>query len=139
MHIRQPIRLLWRMSALMWVASCSGSPSAPTVDTLVVQRATPPAGTVLRANSEVTFTYQLTCTLTSETALVGMIFIPITDGGFSDGVASATPTIRKGTTTLTLSHTLTIPARSSRIDVFIAMENQDRIGQTSTVVTYPVQ
>jgi hypothetical protein len=109
------------------------------VDSLVVQRATPPAGTVLSASSEVTFTYQITCTLTSETALVGAIFIPIIDGGFSDGGSSATPTIRKGTTTLSLSHTLTIPARSSRIDVFIAMEKQDRIGQTSTVVTYPVQ
>jgi hypothetical protein len=139
MYIRQPIRFLSLLCSLVWMASCTGSPSAPTVDTLVVQSATPPAGTVLGANSEVTFTYQITCTLTSETALVGMIFIPIIDGGLSDGGASETPTIRKGTTTVTLSHTLRIPARSTRVDVFVAMENQDRIGQTSTVVSYPVQ
>jgi hypothetical protein len=139
MPIRQLVRLLRPLSCLVCVASCSGSPSAPTVDTLRIQSATPPAGTVLSANSEVTFTYQVTCTLTSETALVGAIFFPIIDGGLSDGGSSATPTIRKGTTTLTLSHALTIPARSSRVDVFIAMENQDRIGQTSTVISYSVQ
>lgn len=139
MPIRHLVRLLWPLSCLVCVASCTGSPSAPTVDTLVVQSATPPAGTVLGANSEVTFTYQIKCTLTSETALVGMIFFPIIDGGLSDGGASEIPTIRKGTTTVTLSHTLRIPARSTRVDVFVAMENQDRIGQTSTVVSYPVQ
>jgi hypothetical protein len=139
MPIRQPVRILWLLSSLVGVATCSGSPSAPTVDTLAVQRATPPAGTVLGANSEVTFTYQITCTLTSETALVGMMFFPIIDGGLFEGGASATPTIRKGTTTLTLSHTITVPARSTRVDVFVAMENQDRIGQTSTVLSYPVQ
>ena len=40
---------------------------------------------------------------------------------------------------LPLSHTIPIPARSTRVDVFVAMENQDRIGQASTVVSYPVQ
>jgi len=125
--------------AVLCSTSCSGSPAAPKTDSLVVNTATPARDTVLRAGTEMTFSYDITFTLTSESAIVGMIFLPVVDGGSLEGGSSPLQTIRKGTSRLTLTHTLTIHPRATRMDVFIAMENQDRIGQTSTVISYPVQ
>jgi hypothetical protein len=127
--------LIW---CVLGTVSCSSSPSAPGADSLAVRSAVPTQGSVLTAGTQVTFTYRITFTLTSESALVGMVFIPNQSiAGASD--TRARSTIRRGTTTLTLSDSFAIPAGTHNLDVFIAMENQDRIGQTSTVITYPVQ
>jgi hypothetical protein len=137
--VRNRCRTRWLLCAVLSAASCSGAPSAPTEDSLRVLSAVPPAGTVLTVGSQVTLTYRVTFTLTSNSALVGMILIPTVDGAIMPLDTSALRTINKGTTTVTLSDTMTIPARCTRLEAFIAMENQDRIGQTSTTISYPVQ
>ena len=118
--------------------SCSRSPSAPSEDSLQIRSAVPALGSVLAAGTQLTFTYRITFALASERALVGMVFIP--DPATPDVPDTrALSTIHRGTTTVTLTDSYAIPAGTRRLDVFIGMEKQDRIGQTSTVITYQVQ
>jgi hypothetical protein len=133
-------RIVFCFGSILWSASCSDSPTEPRGDSVEVRSAVPAAGTALTVGAQVGFTYQVTFSLTSNSALVGIMVIPVV-GGISLFPDSAPPTstILRGITTVALSDTLTIPPGCTRVDVFIAMQNQDRIGQTSTVISYPVR
>lgn len=136
---RKTVYACWLLCGALCAASCADSPSAPTKDALEVRSAVPARDTVLAVGADVTFTYQVTFALSSARALVGMVLIPVVDGGSMFAESSPVSSIQRGTTTVTLTETLTIPARCTRLDVFIAMQNEDVIGQTSTVISYPVQ
>jgi hypothetical protein len=122
---------------LVGVAACADSPPAPTQDSVEIRSANPAPGTSLTANSQQTFSYDVRLTLKSERAIAGLVFVP--DGQIHNLVMSPVISVGRGSTTVTLSHTLSIAAGIRRLDVLIAMEAQDRIAQTSTTLTNHVQ
>jgi hypothetical protein len=122
---------------LLWSVACSDSPAAPTEDSVEVRSASPATTTVLTAGFEQTFTYIVRFTLTSNTAVAGLVLVP--DGLLHLAEFSPVIPIGGGVTTATLTHRMFIPAGTRRLDVFIGLEAQDRIAQTSTTLTYQVQ
>ena len=103
----------------MLCAGCgSDTPTGPTTDFIQLQSIVPAAGTVLVPGERVTFTAVLDCTIVSS------------DGGFTalvlqdqrnaslldfDG-RSPEATLRKGTQTVTLSQTITVPASGNTVN-----------------------
>jgi hypothetical protein len=133
---RMAVRACWLLWCALGAASCTGSPSEPTRDALEIRSAAPAQGTVLTAGSEVRFTYQVRFTLTTASAIVAMHLLPIVDGALAPPETFTVSQIQKGTTTVTLTETLTLPARCSRVDVLIGIDNREL---TSTIISYPVQ
>ena len=93
----------------------SDTPTGPTTDFITVESIVPAAGTPLTPGERVTFTAIVTCTIVSA------------EGGFAALVLqdhrnlsllevderAPQATLRKGTATVTLSQTITIPASAS--------------------------
>jgi hypothetical protein len=134
--------VVWLLWWVLLPASCSDSPTMPSTDSIDVRSAEPAAGTMLAAGSQVTFTYRVTCNLvSSNNATAGLAFIhqigdiiEIPPSGLSAFVS-----VGRGTTTVTLTDTVTIRPGTRRLDVLVALVIQDRAGQQDTVVSYPVQ
>jgi len=118
--------------SLFLIAGCSSnSPTAPTTDFISVNSIVPAAGTALNAGERVTFTAVLTCTIVNSNAgFAGMVFqdhrsISLLDPGEIPPQAALT----KGTTTVTLSHTITIPESGSvkvLFPIFVSESNSTR-------------
>jgi hypothetical protein len=97
---------------LFLIAGCSSSnPTAPTTDFISLNSIVPAAGTALTAGERVTFTAVVTCTIVNATGgFAAMVIqdhrnLSLLDPGETPPEAALT----KGTTTVTLSHTITIP------------------------------
>jgi len=100
---------LWLSCCML--ASCADSPTAPTTDGIALESISPAAGTMLTAGERVTFTAVVTCTIVNS------------DGGFAamvvqdqanrsllpPGEVAAQAILRKGTETITLRQSVTIP------------------------------
>jgi hypothetical protein len=119
--------------SLSLLAGCaSDSPAGPTTDFISIRSIVPADGTVLTAGAPVTFTATLECTIVSA------------DGGFTALVVqdqrnqSLRPgdtlapeaALRRGTTTVTLSQTITAPASGSTVNllfpIFVNGSNETR-------------
>ena len=106
--------------SLFLVAACGGdSPTAPTADFIALNSIIPSAGTALNAGERVTFTANVTCTLVSANG--GFTAMVLQDQGnrtlLGEGEIAPQVALQKGTTTTTLSHTITIPRSGSTVTV----------------------
>jgi hypothetical protein len=115
-------------SASLWlslflIAGCGSSPTAPTADSISLTSMVPAAGTMLNVGDRVTFTAVTSCTIVSSTG--GMTALVIQDQAnrtlLIEGETQPQATLVKGTTTVTLSHTLTIPERVRGTTITVAL------------------
>jgi hypothetical protein len=114
-------RAQWIFGAILAVVSCGGSPTQPKTDFIELKAISPAAGTILTASSQVTFTATVTCTIVSADG--GLVSMFIGNQGLQslkpDG-RGASERLSKGTATVTLTDTVTIPAESgSRVNVML--------------------
>ena len=106
--------------SLFLLAGCgSSSPTAPTTDSISLTSIAPAAGTTLTAGDRVTFTAVVTCTIVNSDG--GITAMVIQDNAnrslLAPGEIQPQSTLGKGTTTVTLSHTVTIPESGTTVTV----------------------
>lgn len=132
---------LW-LSLFLSAACASNNPTAPTTDFIALDSIVPAAGTSLTAGDRVTFTAVVTCTIVnSNGGFTGMV---LQDQGnrslIPDGENAPQATLLKGTTTVTLSHTITIPVSGSTVTVALPIfVNESSATRAVVVRTYPVR
>ena len=104
-------RLVLVLACFLIVGCASDSPTAPTTDGIALQSITPAAGTMLSVGDRVTFTAIVRCTVaTSEGGLTAMVVQDQANRSLLQaGEFAAQSVLRKGTETVTLSQTVTIP------------------------------
>ena len=122
---------------LFLIAGCgSNSPTAPTTDFISLTSIVPAAGTMLTAGDRVTFTAVVDCTIVSANG--GFAVMAIQDHRnlslLEVGEIQPQATLTKGTTTVTLSHTVTIPATANTVRVALPIFVNDS-NSTRAVVT----
>ena len=125
---------------IVLLAACGGadSPTAPTSEWIDLNSLTPAAGTTLTAGDRVTVTATVTCTIVNSDG--GHTALLITDQGFQTLNAppsdAAVATLSKGTATVTLTDTITVPPSGSTVRVnlplFINSSNTTRMLRTAT-------
>ena len=106
--------------ALFLIAGCGSSrPTSPTTDFISLTSIVPAAGTTLNAGERVTFTAVVTCTIVNSDG--GFAAMVIQDQGNrtlrGEGDIQPQATLAKGTTTVTLSQTVTVPVSGSSVTV----------------------
>ena len=137
-----------RRSSVLWfslflIAACgSSSPTAPTTDFISVTSIVPADGTTLTAGDRVTFTAVVTCTIVNSNG--GFAAMVIQDQGnrtlLAEGEVPPEAVLAKGTTTVTLSHTVTIPVSGSTVRVlFPIFINESSSTRAVAVRTYTVR
>jgi len=122
--------------SLFLIAGCaSSSPAAPTSDFISLSSIVPAAGTMLTAGDRVTFTAVVECTIVSSNG--GFAAMVIQDHRnislLEAGEMQPQAMLAKGTTTVTLSHTVTIPPSASTVTVALPIFVNDS-GSTRAVV-----
>ena len=122
---------------VLLIAGCaSSSPTAPTTDFISLTSIVPAAGTALTAGDRVTFTAVVDCTIVSANG--GFAVMVIQDHRnislLEVGEIQPQATLTKGTTTVTLSHTVTIPQSASSVRVALPIFINDS-NSTRAVVT----
>lgn len=129
--------------SLFLIAGCgSNSPTTPTTDFIALDSIVPAAGTSLTPGDRVTFTAIVTCTIVSSNG--GLTAMAIQDQAnrslIPPGETAPFATLVKGTATVTLSHTVTIPASGSTVTVALPIFVNES-NSTRAVVTrsYPVR
>jgi len=126
---------LW-FSVLLIAGCASSSPTAPTSDFISLTSIVPVAGTALTAGDRVTFTAVVDCTIVSANG--GFAAMVIQDHRnislLEVGEMQPQATLAKGTTTVTLSHTVTIPATANTVRVALPIFVNDS-NSTRAVVT----
>lgn len=141
--------ILTRRSPGLWlslflIAGCgSTSPTTPTTDFISITSIVPAAGTTLTAGDRVTFTAVVSCTIVSSNG--GRTAMVIQDQRnvtlLDAGQIEPTATLQRGTATVTLSQTITIPTNgSTTVRVFLPIF-VDESTSTRAMVTrdYPVR
>jgi len=118
------IRTFSAVAIVMLLAGCSkDTPTGPATDFINIDSISPAAGTALVAGERVTFTATLTCTIVSAdggfTALVLQDQRNQTLLGFDERSPEAQ--LQKGTATVRLSHTITIPPSGSTVNVLFPL------------------
>jgi hypothetical protein len=116
--IKLPSPGLW--FSLFLLAGCgSSSPTAPTTDFISLVSIVPAAGTTLNAGERVTFTAVVVCTIVNSNG--GRTAMVLQDQAnrslLAPGEIQPQATLSKGTTTVTLSHTVTTPDSGSTLTV----------------------
>ena len=106
--------------SLFLIAGCgSSSPTAPTTDSISLTSIVPAAGTTLNAGDRVTFTAVVICTIVNSNG--GITAMVLQDNAnrslLAPGEIQPQSTLAKGTTTVTLSHTVTIPESGTTVTV----------------------
>ena len=131
------------VSSLFLIAGCgSNSPTAPTTDFISLNSIVPAAGTTLNAGELVTFTAVVTCTIVNSNG--GFAAMVIQDHRnislLNPGETPPQAALTKGTTTVTLSHTLTIPESGSTVKVlFPIFVNESSSTRAVVVRDYTVR
>ena len=105
---------------ILLIAGCgSNSPTAPTTDFISLTSIVPAEGTPLTAGDRVTFTAVVNCTIVSSNG--GFAAMVIQDHRnislLEVGEIQPQAALAKGSTTVTLSHTVTIPQTASTVRV----------------------
>lgn len=137
------IRTFSFVACLILLIGCSSdTPTGPTIDFISIESMVPSAGTTLTPGERVTFTAVLKCTIVSAnggfTALVIQDQRQQTLLGFDERSPEAT--LRNGTETVTLSHTITIPQSGSTVNVlFPLFVNGSDTTRSVVVRTYSVR
>lgn len=130
--------------SIFLLAGCSDSPTAPTADGVTLQSITPAAGTALTAGQRVTFTAVVSCTIAnSEGGSTGMV---VQDQGnrslLQPGEVQAQSVLRKGTETVTLSQSVTIPENLVGSTVTVAFPlfvNGSSVTQAVVTRQFPIR
>lgn len=130
------------VSLFLLTGCTSGTPTGPTADFIAVESITPVAGTTLTAGDRVTFTALVTATIVNAeggfTALVLQDHRNLSLLGVDETAPEAA--LRKGTATVTLSQTITVPATATSVNALFPLFI-DGINNTRAVAvrTYPVR
>ena len=129
------LRSLW--FSLFLIAGCSSnSPTAPTADFISLTSIVPAAGTTLTAGDRVTFTAVVNCTIVSANG--GFAAMVIQDHRnislLEAGEIEPQAPLARGSTTVTLSHTVTIPASASTVTVALPIFVNDSSSTRAVVV-----
>ncbi len=129
--------------SLFLLTGCgSDTPTGPTTDFISVESIVPAAGTTLTAGERVTFTAVVTCTIVS--AEGGFAALVLQDQRnlslLQNDERAPEATLRKGTATVTLSQTITIPTSGSTVNALfpIFIDGTDST-RAVAVRTYPVR
>src|SRR6478736_4316718 len=129
--------------SLFILSGCgSETPTGPTTDFITVASIVPVAGTMLTAGERVTFTAVVTATVvTAESGLTALVLQDHRNLSLLE-VDERAPeaTLRKGTTSVTLSQTITVPATASSVNALFPLFI-DGINNTRAVAVrnYPVR
>ena len=136
-------RLFSLVACLMVALSCSSdTPTGPTTDFISIDSIVPAAGTTLVAGDRITVSAVVTCTIVSaNTGFAALILQDQRNQSLRDGDTQAPEvTLQKGTTTVTLSQTITVPSSGSTVNamfpIFIEGSNATR---AVAVRTYAVR
>jgi hypothetical protein len=111
------------VACLSVLTACANTPAAPTAESITLQSIVPAPGTALVAGERVTFTAVVTCTIVNAaggfTALVlqDQRNVSLLD---PDGRAPEA-SLRKGTATVTLSQTITVPASGMTVNALFPL------------------
>ena len=122
---------------LFLIAGCGSSgPTAPTTDSISLTSIVPAAGTMLTAGERVTFTAIVNCTIVnSEGGLTAMVVQDQANRSLlAPGEVQSQATLSKGSTTVTLSQTVTIPESGSTVRVALPIFVNEST-RTGAVVT----
>jgi hypothetical protein len=107
--------------ALAVVSACGAdSPTAPTRDWIELNSLTPASGTTLTAGDRVTFTATVTCTIVSSGS-GSVVLLLLDQGNRTLNPSAPMTTLPKGTTTVTLTDTLTVPPSGSTVRVALPL------------------
>lgn len=119
-HLTCARGILWL--SLVLIAGCgSNTPTAPTTDFIALESIVPAAGTTLTAGTRVAFTAVVTCTLVnSNSGFAAMVIQDQANRALRvEEEVPAEAALIKGTTTITLRQTITVPATGSTVTVFL--------------------
>ena len=127
---------------LFLIAGCSSSnPTSPTTDFISLNSIVPAAGTTLTAGERVTFTAVVTCTIVNANG--GFAAMVIQDHRnlslLDPGEIPPEAALTRGTTTVTLSHTITIPESGSIKVLFPIFVNESSSTRAVVVRDYTVR
>ena len=129
--------------SLFLLTGCSSdTPTGPTSDFITLESIVPAAGTTLTPGERVTFTAVVTATIVSaESGFTAFVLQDQRNLSLLEiGERAPEATLRKGTATVTLSQTITIPATATTVNaifpIFIDGSNSTR---AVAVRTYPVR
>ena len=131
------VRSAGLLFSMLLIAGCgSSSPTAPTTDFISLTSIVPAAGTMLTAGDRVTFTAVVDCTIVSANG--GFAVMVIQDHRnlslLEVGEIQPQATLTKGTTTVTLSHTVTIPQSASSVRVALPIFVNDSSSTRAVVM-----
>ena len=130
----------WVLLALLATTACGGeSPTAPTTDWIELNSITPSSGTTLTAGERVTFTTTVTCTIVNADG--GYVVLLLVDqGNRSLSASSPTAQLSKGTATVTLTDTITVPVSGSTVTAVLPLfVNGSNITRALKRVDYSVR
>ena len=137
------IRSLLYVFSLFLIAGCgSKGPTTPTTDFIALDSIVPAAGTSLTAGDRVTFTAVVTCTIVSSNAgFTVMVFQDqLNRSLIAAGETPPQAPLVKGTATVTLSHTITIPQSGSTVTVAFPIFVSESTSTRAVVLrNYPVR
>jgi hypothetical protein len=117
-------------------------PTAPTTDFIALDSITPTAGTTLNPGDRVTFTAVVTCTIVnSEGGSTAMVVQDQTNRSLIPaGESPPRATLSRGTTTVTLSQTVTIPESGSTVTIALPIFiNESNTTRAVVIRNYPVR
>jgi len=135
----------WLLLPLLALVACGGSdstPTTPTRDWIELNSLTPPRGTAVTAGEPLTISATVTCTIVSRDG--GMVGLLIRDqGGRTLPGAGTSPqqvTLPAGTTTVSLTDTVTAPPSGGTITVYVPMwVNGSNLTAAFTTASYTVK
>ena len=130
--------------SLVTLASCGGAdtPTGPTSEWIDLNSLTPAAGTTLTAGDRVSFTATVTCTIVnSDGGHTALLLTDHTNRPLNaPDDAPAVATLPKGTKTVTLTTTITVPPSGSTVNLVLPLfmngSNTTRMARTAS---YPVR
>lgn len=119
-----PLRQCAAIVFVVTLAACgSETPTQPSGDWIDLNALSPAGGATLTAGERVTFTATVTCTVVSTDG--GMVALVLGDQGNRSlyGAGEPTPmsTLPRGTTTVTLSGTITVPPSGSTVNLTLPL------------------
>jgi hypothetical protein len=128
---------------LAFLGGCgSDTPTGPTTDFIAIESMVPAAGTTLVPGERVTFTAVLTCTIVSADGGVTAMVLQDQRNQSLLGFDERSPQVelRRGTETVTLSHTITVPPSGNTVNaLFPIFINGSDSTRAIAVRTYSVR
>jgi hypothetical protein len=127
--------------SLFLIAGCgSNGPTAPTTESILLTSISPAVGTTLNAGDRVTFTAVVSCTIVhSSGGIAAMVLQDQANKSLlAPGEIQPQSALVKGTTTVTFSHTITVPESGSVVTVALPLFVNES-GSTRAVVTRSYQ